>query len=206
MERHDTQSILCKTFVWMSSGSLTGHYSSIQLYLEYNKGQRLDTKGHIQKLQVFLFNVTLFRSLRSVMCRSIQTINTNTRETAADQRSNLAYSQTWKWESETNHEKNTSKGVSLLSLLWGTASDITADLNPLTGAAPINLVYIYTCLGLTDTRRSYWLKWEPFGLEQHQWIIRVSSSNLEGPCVLEMNQVPSLPNHLVLWSKNHIFL
>lgn len=93
-----------------------------------------------------------------------------------------------------------------LSLHRGPTSDIKADLKPLTGAAPISLVYIYVCLGLTDTRRSYWLKWEPFGLEQHQWIIRVSSSNLEGPRVLEMNQARSLPNHLVLGSKNHIFL
>lgn len=93
-----------------------------------------------------------------------------------------------------------------LSLLWGTTTEIMADLKPLTGAAPISSVYIYVCLGLTDTRRSNWLEWEPFGLEQHQWIIRLSSSNSQGPCVLEMNQVCSLPNHLVLGSKNHIFL
>lgn len=47
--------------------------------------------------------------------------------------------------------------------------------------APISSVYIYMFLGLTDTRTSYWLKWELFGPKRREWIITVSSYNLEGP-------------------------
>lgn len=39
--------------------------------------------------------------------------------------------------------------------LWFETGDIAADLKLLTVAAPISLVYIYMCLGLMDTRRSY---------------------------------------------------